>query len=76
MITILTSHASLWGFGAADSTPPTIDSTDIDPASILEGHATTGVLSAGTSGEATRAEFYADTDQGAGEQHPARRLCG
>ena len=68
VITILTSHASLWGFGNPDSTPPTIDSTDLDPASILEGHTT--VISAATSGDATLAEFYADTDNGAGSNLP------
>ena len=68
VITILTSHASLWGFGAADSTPPTLDSYGVDPGTLSESRTLT--VSAHATGGAVAGEFYVDDDQGPGRNVP------
>lgn len=73
-ITILTSHASLWSAGKPDSTPPTLNSVSLGSSSIAVTHSTTISVSAGA--DAVFAEFYVDTDAGAGENLPLGGTAG
>jgi ABC-type oligopeptide transport system substrate-binding subunit len=67
VVTILTSHASLWTFAAADTTPPNLISLGFG-APLIEAGTTTVQVSADS--DATDAEFYVDTDAGAGSNIP------
>src|SRR5207247_8746802 len=68
VISILTSSASLWNAGSPDSTAPTLNSVSLAPSSIAVTHTTN--ISVAASADADEAEFYVDTDAGAGENTP------
>jgi ABC-type transport system substrate-binding protein len=74
LITVLTSHASEWNFGQADSTPPTLDSEQLSANQVFYGNPVT--LSVSTSSDATAAEFYVDHDNGAGLNLPLEGGAG
>jgi len=64
VFTVLSSHASTWDMGVADSIPPTLNAASLSPATIIAGQTTS--LSAGASADATRAEFFIGADPGVG----------
>jgi hypothetical protein len=61
---VLTSHASIWGFGAPDSTAPALNSAALSPSTIIAGESTS--LSVAAAADADRAELYVDSDAGPG----------
>jgi ABC-type oligopeptide transport system substrate-binding subunit len=67
VITILTTHASRWSFGAPDTTPPNLTALGFG-VPLIEAGTTTVQVSADS--DATNAEFYVGTDNGAGSNIP------
>jgi peptide/nickel transport system substrate-binding protein len=74
VLTVLTSHASQWNFGLADSTPPTVGSVSLSANPVPAG--TSVKLSVSASSDATAAEFYVDQDNGAGLNLPLEGGAG
>ena len=61
---VLTSHASIWAFGAPDSTPPVLNSASLSASKFFVGGTTT--LSASAASDAEAGELFVDTDAAAG----------
>ena len=68
LITILSTEASVWNSGKLDSTPPTLNSVSLGSSTIAVNGSTT--ISASAGADAVFAEFYVDTDAGAGNNIP------
>jgi ABC-type transport system substrate-binding protein len=74
VITILSTHASVWNSGKRDTTPPTLHSVSLRSHTIPVDGSTT--ISAFASADAVFAEFYVDHDAGKGKNIPLGGRAG
>jgi len=74
VITILSSHASIWNSGKRDTTPPTLNSVSLSPSQTAFKRSTRISVSAST--DAVFAEFYVGADLGKGHNIPLGGMSG